>query len=318
MNVDDRGVAGQLEQRVALRRRLSQPCADGQDQIGFLGFPNQPRIGADAKITGEIGQRAIVCRLSAEADGDRYVVSDQEFADRNAALRRPAGTAEHRQRLLGLCQHRHHPGHRRRIGEGDRGRHARQVGHFGEVLLHLLRQRDHHRTWPACGGDVDRVGDQLGDAVGLVDLGHPFRQRAEHLAVIDFLETVAVGFFERYLADEQQHRRAVLHRHVHADGAVTGAGAAGDERRSRTAGDLAVSLGHVHGPRLEPAGDQLQAFMYVVQPVQHIQVAFAWNCKNMVDALCHQRFGKDMATHTTSDAAFPHLSCFHLFISPGC
>ena len=56
-----------------------------------------------------------------------------------------------------------------------------------------------------------------GMRLAIVDLGDPFRQRAEHAAVVDFLETVAIGFLERDLADEQQHGRAVLHGDVHAD-----------------------------------------------------------------------------------------------------
>ena len=105
----------------------------------------------------------------------------------------------------------------------------------------------------------------------VVDLGHPFGQRLEHPAVVDFLEALAVGFVERDLADEQQQRRRILEGDVHADGAVAGAGAAGDEGGGRAAGELAAGLGHVHRAGFEAAGDEVQLLAHGVEAVEHVE-----------------------------------------------
>ncbi len=51
------------------------------------------------------------------------------------------------------------------------------------------------------------VAHVFGDAVGAVDLRHPFAHRAEHAAKIDFLEGFALNDIVADLADEQDHRR---------------------------------------------------------------------------------------------------------------
>jgi hypothetical protein len=55
-------------------------------------------------------------------------------------------------------------------------------------------------------------------------LGHAQRAGAEHLAVVDLLEGLAVALVAGHLADEQHHRRAVLEGRVHADAGIGGAG----------------------------------------------------------------------------------------------
>jgi len=42
---------------------------------------------------------------------------------------------------------------------------------------------------------MEGLADQLGNASRVLDLHHPFGQLAEHAAVIDFLERLAVGGF---------------------------------------------------------------------------------------------------------------------------
>ena len=139
--------------------------------------------------------------------------------------------------------------------------------------------------------------DDLRNAPGLIDLSDPFRQRAEHAAVVDFLEGVAAGMLERDLAHEQQQRRAVLHRGVDADRAVTGARAARDERGGGPAGQLSVGFRHIHGPGLEPAGDQLQLLPDVVQAIEHGQETLAGDGKDVIDPLRDQRVRQDAPAH---------------------
>ena len=66
--------------------------------------------------------------------------------------------------------------------------------------------------------------DVLRDAVGAVDLRDPFRHRPEHAPVVDLLERLALLLVGSDLADEQDQRRRVLERGVHADGGVRRAG----------------------------------------------------------------------------------------------
>src|SRR4030095_2323985 len=64
-------------------------------------------------------------------------------------------------------------------------------------------------------------------------LGEAERSRPEHLPVVDFLERLAVALAARDLADEQDHRRRVLERGVHADRRVARPGGARHASRSR-------------------------------------------------------------------------------------
>ena len=139
------------------------------------------------------------------------------------------------------------------------------------------------------------MGDEFGNAPRVVDLGDPFGQWSEHLAVVDLLEALAIGLLERDLAHEQQHRRAVLVGDMDSDGAVAGAGAAGDHRRGGATLQLAVGFGHVHRTGFEATGHHLDPVLHVVKAVQHVEIALARHVENDVDPLRHQRIGKDPA-----------------------
>ena len=255
-------------------------------------------------------------RLPAEADGDGDVVGGQEGLQRGAALGAPAGAADHGDRLLRLSEQRAHVLQRGRIGERDGAGNARQVGDFGGGLLHLLRQRDHHRSGPAGGRDVDGVRDDFRGAVGGGGLRHPFREGREHLAVVDFLERVAAGVLMRDLADEQQHGRAVLEGDVHADRAVAGAGAARDEGGGGTAGELAVGFGHVHRARLEAAGDELQLLARGIQPVERVEEALPRHFEHVVDSLRDQCIRENVPAQPRRDPRPARLCQFHAVRPP--
>ena len=62
--------------------------------------------------------------------------------------------------------------------------------------------------------------DELGDPGGVVHRRHPLRHLAEHARVVELLERLAAEVAPRHLADEQDQRRRVLVRGVHADRGV--------------------------------------------------------------------------------------------------
>ena len=118
--MDDRRRTRGVEQRVALRHRLAEPRADREDEIGLARLGHQRRIGADAEIAGEIGQRAVVERLAAEADADRDVLRDEEVADRRPGPPRSSSSPPRiAERAPGAAEHLHHARERGRIGMRD-------------------------------------------------------------------------------------------------------------------------------------------------------------------------------------------------------
>ena len=234
---------------------------------------------------------------------------------RRTALGGPARPANNSDRLFRLRQQSPHPQQSIRIGKcwADRG--TGQVGDLNLVLLHFLRQGDDDRTGPATGGDIDRVGDDLWDAPGMIDLGDPFCQGREHLPVIDFLEGIAAGVLVRDLADEQQHRRAVLERDVHPDRAMACARPAGHHGRGRASGELAVGVGHIDRPSLEPARHQLDLAALVIKAIKRVQEAFTRNLEHMVNALRDERVGQYASAMAGRGAGLAGLGQFHRFFS---
>jgi len=142
---------------------------------------------------------------------------------------------------------------------------------------------------------VKGLADQLGNPLGLVDLRHPFGERPEHAAEIDLLEGLALDLVARDLADEQDHRRRILHRGVDRDRGVGGARPAGDEADARPARQLAIGLGHVAGAAFLAAGDQPDGVARVVERVEHRQEAFARHAEGEVDAMALQGIDQDLA-----------------------
>lgn len=148
---------------------------------------------------------------------------------------------------------------RSRIGVSHTHRRRRHILNIHELGLHVLRKCNDDRTGAPGSRCLHGVGDRFGYARGVVDLRDPLRERAEHRSIIDFLECAAIGVAARNLTDEDKKRRAVLLRHVHADGAVTRARPAAHHRRGDAAGELSVGFGHVHRAGLDAAGDHVDA-----------------------------------------------------------
>ncbi len=133
----------------------------------------------------------------------------------------------------------------------------------------------------------------LGDAVGAVDLRDPLRHRPEHVPEVDLLERLALDLVGGHLADEQNQRRRVLERGVHADRRVRRARAARDDGDARPAGELAVGVGHVRRAGLVTARDQ--ADRRVVEAVEHREEALARHAEDDVGAVDDELVDEQLA-----------------------
>ncbi len=162
---------------------------------------------------------------------------------------------------------------------------APRVGNFSAAEQHVFGQREHDRTHATAGRDLVRALDEFRDAIGAVDLRDPLRHRPEHAPVVDLLECFALDEVAADLADEQDHRRRILKRGVHADGRVGRARPARHEADAGRARELAVRFGHVRGAALVTTRDQLDALARAVQGVEHRQVAFAGHAEREVRAV---------------------------------
>jgi hypothetical protein len=122
-------------------------------------------------------------------------------------------------------------------GQAWAGCALRQHRRGGGRGQHVLGQHQHHRAGAALHGGVEGAGHVFGQAVGVVHLAHPLghaqRAGAEHLAVVQFLEGLAVALVAGHLADEQHQRRRILERGVHADAGIGRPRPAGDEAHAR-------------------------------------------------------------------------------------
>ena len=164
----------------------------------------------------------------------------------------------------------------------------------GALAQHVLGQRDDNRAGAARTRDLKRLVQQLGHALGHVDLRHPFGERRVHLAEIDFLKRLAVDLVARDLTDQHDHRRRILVRGMDADRGVARAGAARHEQHAGLAGQFAVGLGHEGRAALLPAGHEAD-FGGVVERVEHFEIALAGDAERHLDTVRAQRRDDELA-----------------------
>ncbi len=135
-------------------------------------------------------------------------------------------------------------------------------------------------------------------------LGDPLRETeragAEHLAVIDFLERLAITLLARDLPDEQDHRRRVLERGVHADARVGRARAARHEADAGAPAQLALRVGHERGAAFLAACDEAHAIGVLMKAVEHREVALTRHTEDGVDPLLDQTFDQRVARQACS------------------
>ncbi len=100
--------------------------------------------------------------------------------------------------------------------------------------------------------------------------------------IVDFLERFLAHVLFRHLTDQQNHRRRVLLRGMHADRGVGGARAPRDHHHAGAPGQAGVGAGHECGAAFVAAGHHVDAGK-VMQRVQNAQIAFAGHHKHAVD-----------------------------------
>ena len=287
---------GCVEQRVAARRHFAEAWADGDDQVGIFHARGQFRVDADADIADVVRVGIVEQVLEAEGAGDGQVVAFRELLQVGAGLRRPGGAAQQHQRTLRFGQH---AAQLLQLGIRWRRLHGlvgARVGDSRHGNEHVFRQGQHDGAGAAAGGDLEGARQVFGDALGAVDLRHPLGHLAVHAAVVDFLERFAVDEIVAHLADEQDHRRRILIRRVHADRGVGGARSARDEADARLARQLAVGFSHEGGAAFLAVDDEADA--RIVQGIEHVEVAFARHAKSGVDTMDLQGIDQDLAAGT--------------------
>ena len=294
MHMHERNLrAGNVEQRVTLRRQFAEPAADHDDKVGGFDAFEQFRIGTDAEVAGVTRMRLVEQRAAAERRGDRQRIFLRETAEaRGSCLRPTAAAKQHDRRPRGA----EHLGELRHCGRPRRGldrRKGRRVGNGNALDQHVLGDGDDDRSRPSVRRRVEGARDDLRHARRIVDLGRPFGHRAEHRAIIDLLEGLALTHVARDLADEHDERARILLRDMDAVSAIGGAGAAGDEADAGTAGHFADGFGHHRGAGLLPA--HRDGNIAVMKRVEHRQIALAGHAKDVLHAvdaqLIDQNFG---------------------------
>ena len=284
---------GNVEQRIALRGNFAEPAADQHDQIRRLDAREQLRIDAEADVAGIARMQRVDQMRAAEGGRDRHGEALGKARERGGRGLRPAAAAgQHDRRFRGpekLLQLRHVG----KPGPGLDRLERRRVGHRHALDQHVLGQRDHHRAGAAVAGGVEGARDDLGDARRIVDLGRPLRHRAEHRAVVELLERLALAHLARDLADEHDQRRGILPGDVDAGRGVGGARAAGDEDDARPAGDLADGLRHHRRAALLAADGELDR--PVVERVERREIAFARHAEHVLHAVDEQLIDQDFA-----------------------
>ena len=289
MDVDQRALLVlQRRDAVAVGGCLAQPRADHQQQIGRLDPLDQLGVRAIAQVP-RIDRRGRRNRiLPPERCRHRQAQTLGKQLEILAGFGVPARPADDRERRRGIADQRHHRLHR--IGAGGlRGpRHSRPGRRLGRVVKHVFGQGEHHRARPP--GDRGGIGtrDIFGNPVRPVDPRAPLGDRREEGGEVDLLKALAIAHVAPDVADEQDHRLAVLHGDMHPDAGIGRARPAGDEGnagppRSRSI-HRAVGTGHERRAAFLPAGRHID-LRDVDQRVEHREKALARDGEDAIATL---------------------------------
>ncbi len=287
----------QVEQRVAVGRVLAEAVVDGEDQVGLADQLPDRGEHADARLAAEGGRGIVVHVLVAEDRDHRNVRGLGEPLDRQRPLPLPVAAAIEDQRALRPGKHVPQPRHRRRRGLRFVDLHgAGQRRGVGGRSQHVLGQCHDHRAGAAGDRGDPGTGDDLRDAFDAVDLDRPFRHRAEHRPVIDLLERLAALHVGADLADEQDHRRAVLHRRMHADRGIGRTRTAGDHADAGLSRQFSIGGRHEPGAAFVAAHDVVELSFGVEKRVQHRKVAFARHPEGLARTKGHEALDQKLST----------------------
>ena len=288
-----------FDQRVAAGRHLAQARADREDQVGIDDALGELRIDADAHVAGVVRMAVVEQVLEAKRTAHRQIPAFGKTLQRVAGFGVPAAAARDDERALRRQQHRPHVAQRAGRGPGERGFDPQQHRRRRRLRQHVFGQRQHHRPRAPLQCGVEGACDVFGQPIGVVHLADPLRKTeragAEHLTVVDLLKCFAVALVARDLADEQDHRRAVLKSGVQPDAGIGRTRPAGHEADARAPGELALCIGHERGTAFLSASDEADAFAVLVKAVEHGQKTFAGNTEHGVDALGDQSLDQRVA-----------------------
>ena len=137
----------------------------------------------------------------------------------------------------------------------------------------------------------------------------PLGHLAEHVAVVDLLERLAVGRLARHLPDQQDHGRRILEAGMQSDAGIGRARTARDEGDPGLAGQLAVGLGHVGRAAFLAADDVADRVALGVERVERREIALARNAEDRVGAVDAQLVDQDLRA---AAARMWSWSCFSL------
>ena len=243
--------SGDADERVAGRRHLAEPRPDDEQQVGVADARGELRVDADADVA-DVARRVVVDRVlppERRAGGELVRLDERAHVDRAPAAsspRRRAGRTVAPRPSSSVAQAVDRRPRRDAAARRGTARRRRRRSPSTSMSSGSASTTGPGRPAQAV---VNARCDVLRDPVGAVDLRDPLRHRAEHPPVVDLLEGLALLLVGGDLADEQDQRRRVLERGVHADRRVRRAGAARDDRDARPAGELPVGVGHVRGAR---------------------------------------------------------------------
>ena len=232
----DQQLAGMLERRdlVTIGRRLPQPRADGDDEVGVFDPLHQLGARAVAQVPGI--DRAVRRNRVLTPEGRRHGKPDafSELLEVHPRLGVPARAADDRDRARRVRdqieQRLHRIGAGSLRGAGDEGAGLEAGGHM--LHQHILGQGEHHRAGPSIDRDRIGAGDIFGDARRIIDPRRPFADRRKEGGEIDLLKALAPLHSARDIAHEQDHRLRILMRDMDADAGIGRARTASDERNA--------------------------------------------------------------------------------------
>ena len=270
-------------QRVAERADLGEAAADDEQRVR----PFEP-LADDRRAA-----------VAGHAEVERVIVGDDVAAT-------PAGDDRDVEQLRELEQIRRGPGPQHAgtredhgpLGRGDELEDRPDVVRLGpwrrrtrrvelgslrqDLVEEILGERQQDGSRPPDERRPDGVADCRRDVGGRAWLRRVHREAAERALLVGLLERLAADEVAFDLADEREHRCRVLARRVDADREVRRADGPRADARRRSAGQLAVGLGHERGGALVASRDDADARL--VEPLEQAEEALAGHGEGVPDA----------------------------------
>ena len=154
--------------------------------------------------------------------------------------------------------------------------------------LHVLGNVDEHRAGPAVRGDVERLVQDAGEIVDVLDQPVVLGRRPRDADGVAFLEGVVADEMGRHLPGEADDRDRVHQRVGQRRHHVGGARAGGDQRDADAAGRAGIAFGRMAGALLVTDEDMLDIVLLDDLVIDR-QDRAAGIAEDVLDALVLQR-----------------------------